>query len=103
MSIEINTGLCTSCGKCGEVCPGSLLCISNRKAHIPSPERCWGCASCVKECPVQAISLYLHADIGGAGGRLTVKKEGALLHWKVTKPDGTAETITLDSLLSNKY
>ena len=54
-------------------------------------------------CPVHAVSLYLGADIGGMGSRMTVKKEGSLLHWTVTHPDQTTETITVDSRDANQY
>jgi adenylylsulfate reductase subunit B len=57
----------------------------------------------MKECPSEAILLYLGADIGGLGGRMSVRREGALLSWRVQKPDGTAVTITTDSRQSNKY
>ena len=67
------------------------------------PERCWGCTSCLKECPVQAIEMFLGEDIGGLGGRLTVCREQHLLHWKVRLPDGKETTITVDSRNSNKY
>ncbi len=104
MSIEISRDACIGCGLCTEVCPGTLIRLDNcGKARIPRPERCWGCASCVKECPVQAIAMFLGKDIGGLGGRLTVRRENTLLHWKVAKPDGDIRTLTVDSRDSNKY
>ena len=57
MSITIKRDVCIGCGKCRMVCPGSLLkADQDRKAYIAYPRDCWGCASCVKECPVNAIS-----------------------------------------------
>jgi len=103
MSIEIRQDLCTTCGKCSQICPGSLIKLKDGKAAIPRPERCWGCASCVKECPSQAIALFLGDDIGGLGGRMTVRRDGTLLHWTVTMPDSTFKTVTIDSRDSNKY
>ena len=106
MSVRIDEKRCTACGKCVEVCTGSLLRIgeeSEKKVTLPHPENCWGCASCVKECPQCALSLYLGADMGGLGGSLYVREEGYLLHWHITKPDGDTTVITVDSRDANKY
>lgn len=104
MSIECIESRCTGCGQCALVCPGSLIRLNEvGKAVISKPERCWGCASCVKECPVQAIAFYLGEDMGGLGGRLTIRRENTLLHWTVTKPNGEAKTITVDGRDSNRY
>jgi adenylylsulfate reductase subunit B len=73
------------------------------KAFIRHPEDCWGCAACVKACPVEAAALYLAAEAGGRGGKLSARKEGALLHWKVTRPDGASETIIVNSQNANSY
>jgi len=103
MSIKISGETCTGCGLCTQVCPGSLISVKDGKAAILRPERCWGCVSCVKECPAQAIGFYLGEDMGGLGGVMTVRREGRLLHWTVRKPDGTAETITVDGADANEY
>jgi adenylylsulfate reductase subunit B len=103
MSIEIKRNLCVACGNCSRICPGGLIEIKEGKAVIPRPERCWACASCVKECPSGSIALFLGEDIGGLGGRMTVRREGTLLHWTVTMPDSSNKTITIDSKDSNKY
>ena len=104
MSININQDKCINCKACVNACPGSLIHISDsQKAFIKYPKRCWGCASCLKVCPVQAISLYLGEDIGGLGGKLTVKSEKNFLHWIIEKPNGEIEKITINSKESNKY
>lgn len=73
MSIAIDSMKCRACGKCLDVCPGSLIVQRRRqKAVIRYPKDCWGCASCIKECPFEAISYYLGADIGGMGSQMTV-------------------------------
>jgi adenylylsulfate reductase subunit B len=102
MSIDIATDKCIACGRCADICPGSLITLGTYAA-IARPERCWGCASCVKECPQGAISLYLGHDIGGLGGRMTARRDGALTHWTVARPSGETVTITVDSRDSNKY
>lgn len=103
MSIHIDRKKCIGCGQCAEICPGTLIQMKEQKAFMRYPQECWGCVSCVKQCPVHAIALYLGADIGGAGSRMTVQKEGSLLHWTVTRPDTSQETITVDSRDANRY
>jgi len=103
MSIEIRRDLCTTCGRCSKICPGSLIKLKEGKAVIPRPERCWGCVSCIKECPAEAIALFLGEDMGGLGGRMTVRRDGTLLRWTVTKPDSSVQTITTNSRDANKY
>ena len=86
MSIAIDSMKCRACGKCLDVCPGSLIVRGeDKKAVIRYPKDCWGCASCIKECPFEAISYYLGADIGGMGSQMTVHTEGDLLHWRIKK------------------
>lgn len=50
MSIRIREDRCVGCGKCQEVCPGTLIQITDKKAIMKYPKNCWGCVSCVKEC-----------------------------------------------------
>ena len=104
MSIAINQSKCVGCGRCSQVCPGTLIGMgSDGKACMLYPKDCWGCASCIKECPFEAISYYLGADIGGMGSQMTVHTEGDLLHWRIKKTDGTIETIVVNKKDSNKY
>jgi adenylylsulfate reductase subunit B len=90
-----------------EICPGSLLRLKDGAAKIRTPENCWGCASCLKACPAGAIRLYIGEDAGGRGGRLSVRREGTLLHWTVETPDGAGgartQTVTVDSGEANHY
>lgn len=104
MSIEVTQSKCIGCGRCVEVCPGSLLRLNEEgKSYIRVPSNCWGCASCIKECPTQALALFLGQDMGGLGGKLTVRRENTLLHWTVKMPDGAEKTIVIDSQNANKY
>lgn len=104
MSIEIWAEQCIGCGKCLEICPGSLIKRDELgKAWMKYPQNCWGCASCLKECPVGAIRLYLGRDMGGLGGKLSIRREGTLLHWTVEMPEGSSRTITVNSKNANQY
>lgn len=104
MSIRIDDEQCTGCGKCREVCPGSLLTANEAgKTAIRYPRDCWGCTSCVKECRFMAIKYYLGADIGGQGGFLYTKQDGRLLNWVVVDADGREQVVTIDRSQANAY
>lgn len=103
MSIRINSKKCIGCGKCTEVCPGTLIDIVDKKAVMQYPKDCWGCVSCVKECPAGAIDFFLGADIGGNASTMNVTSDGDILHWNITKQDQSKVTIDVDRTDSNKY
>ncbi len=104
MSIRINKDECIGCGKCQQVCPGSLIKIGDdNKAYIKYPKDCWGCTSCIKECPVDALRFYLGADIGGKGSSLYTQKRGDILKWIVVKFDGSRIITDINTKESNKY
>ena len=92
MSIVIDKSRCIGCKKCRNVCPGSLIKTDeNGKAYIKYPKDCWGCTSCIKECPAYAISFFLGSDIGD------------ILSWLIEKPHGEVIKIDINQKESNKY
>lgn len=103
MSIRINREKCVGCGRCMDVCPGTLIAYQENKACMKYPKDCWGCVSCVKECPVGAIDFFLGADIGGKGSTMHVSSEGDILRWEIQKIDGTKKVIDVDRKNANKY
>lgn len=104
MSIAINKQKCVGCGRCRNVCPGSLIKIDESgKAYIKYPKDCWGCTSCIKECPVYAIDFFLGADIGGMGSRVHTEKKGDILSWIIQNPQGDSIKIDINQKESNKY
>jgi adenylylsulfate reductase subunit B len=104
VSIEIDKQKCVGCGRCHDVCPGTLIALDTEKrAYIKYPRDCWGCTSCIKECPVYAIRFFLGADMGGMGSRMHTEKHGDILDWLIEKPDGTNIKISVDTRESNKY
>lgn len=104
MSIQIDRDKCVGCGRCHDVCPGTLIKqYPDGKAYIRYPRDCWGCASCLKECPVYAIRFYLGADIGGSGGLVHTEQNGNILSWIIDRADGETVTINVDRTESNKY
>lgn len=51
---EVDTGTCTYCGRCAEVCQYHAIAVIGEKVLV-FPELCHGCGSCTIECPVGAI------------------------------------------------
>ncbi|WP_312353879.1 4Fe-4S dicluster domain-containing protein [Aminipila sp.] len=104
MSIRIDPEKCTGCGKCRQVCPGSLIYKDDKnKSCMKYPRDCWGCTACVKECRFEAIRYYLGADIGGKGAYLYTKQEEPFLHWHIVKPNKEEKIITVNQQESNNY
>lgn len=103
MSIRVRPDACTGCGRCAEVCPGSLIELRGRVARMAYPRDCWGCASCVKACRFGAIDFFLGADVGGRGSTLGVSYEGSVLHWRVLRFDGADVRIEVDARSANAY
>ncbi len=104
MSIRIDRDKCIGCGRCGIVCPGTLIHTdADGKAYMKYPKDCWGCTSCLKECPAAAIRFYLGADIGGRGSALHTEKQGDILRWIIEHPDGSVTVIPVNQKESNQY
>ncbi|MDR0827272.1 MAG: 4Fe-4S binding protein [Desulfovibrio sp.] len=104
MSIVIEQESCNGCGRCLAVCPGALLCANAKgRAEIRYPADCWSCAACVKSCARGAIALYSAPACGGRGGLLRARREGEILHWVISLPDGTQRTISVDRRSANRY
>ncbi len=48
---------CVSCGSCLKVCPISAISIFRGMYAVVDSERCVGCGRCVAECPASVIKL----------------------------------------------
>lgn len=105
MSIQIQEDRCISCGLCTEACPGNLISLDTEssKAKIRHPRDCWGCTSCIKECPVQAIRFFLGMDIGGTGSQLSVQREESISQWTIQDKKQREKTITVNAKDANRY
>ncbi len=104
MSIAIDKKKCIGCGRCKNVCPGNLIKLNaDNRAFIKYPEDCWGCTSCIKDCPAHAIEFFLGADIGGMGSLVHTERNGKILKWIIEKPTDETVEIDIDTTESNKY
>ncbi len=103
MSIRIDKPRCIGCGACTNACPGGLLIMQEKKAHMRSLRDCWGCTACMKVCPAEAITYFLGADVGGRGSQMTLAREGVIYRWKIQSPGGARSEILIDRRNSNKY
>lgn len=104
MSIAIDKKKCIGCGRCKNVCPGNLIKLdADNRAFIKYPEDCWGCTSCIKDCPAHAIEFFLGADIGGMGSLVHTERNGKILKWIIEKPTDETVEIDIDTTESNKY
>ena len=63
-TLSLDTGRCTGCGLCGEVCPHGVFAIKDRKARIADLDACMECGACARNCPTLAISVV--AGVGCA-------------------------------------
>lgn len=94
MSIRIDGSKCDGCKQAREtlcmlICPGDLIFRDyENKASIREARDCWDCAACIKECPRGAIEMYLPAEIGGRGSKLTAQKQAGGVLWTLTDPWG---------------
>jgi MinD superfamily P-loop ATPase len=52
---EIDQSLCTSCGRCLEVCRFDAVFVGEDGTYSISPTKCEGCSSCLHQCPAGAI------------------------------------------------
>ncbi|SHF50366.1 dissimilatory adenylylsulfate reductase beta subunit [Caldanaerobius fijiensis DSM 17918] len=103
MAVRIDRELCNGCGKldeplCVRICPGDLLYKNtDGKAAIRDTRDCWDCAACIKECPKQAIEMYLPAQIGGRGSTLKARKSRDKIIWMLKRADGVEEIIEIEA------
>lgn len=74
------------------VCPGDLLFRDDTgRCALRDFRECWDCAACVKECPRQAIEMFLPVQTGGRGSTLRARTVKGCITWLLTKPDGSTE------------
>ena len=104
MGAFINQSRCIGCGQCADICPGNLIRFhESGKAFLRHVEDCWGCVSCMKECPAGAIVLTLPPEMEGRGGTLTIHREGKQTEWTVNRRNGEREVLITNTDEANQY
>lgn len=56
----VDSGKCTGCGICADVCPANAIKVNGQA--LVQPELCTGCGLCVGQCPNNAIILIQKKD-----------------------------------------
>lgn len=56
-TLRLDTGACTGCGMCRNVCPHGVFRIENGKAMIVDLDGCMECGACAKNCPARTIDV----------------------------------------------
>ncbi|ORJ54263.1 mercury methylation ferredoxin HgcB [Geothermobacter hydrogeniphilus] len=64
VSLQLDSGKCTGCGLCQQVCPHAVLRVEDGKARIDARERCMECGACAKNCAFDALKV--EAGVGCA-------------------------------------
>jgi len=69
--IELDAGRCTGCGLCEAFCPVNVFEMRETEAGqrplAVRPEDCWGCDTCVGQCPQGALHVVVQAGEGPDG------------------------------------
>ena len=107
--VKIDYKVCNRCEgarekRCQRICPGDLIGVNpeDDRPVVLYPEDCWACTSCVKDCPVAAISLRLPFQIEqDAGASLKASARGDKTFWTITDRKGEKEEFTLEAVRKN--
>jgi NAD-dependent dihydropyrimidine dehydrogenase PreA subunit len=55
--------LCTSCGRCVDLCPTDCLEMAGPLPWMPRPVACISCTLCVLACPSHALAMCAPAGV----------------------------------------
>lgn len=65
-TLALDQELCTSCGRCREVCPHGVFVRAGQRVRISELDACMECGACARNCPHDAITV--DAGVGCASG-----------------------------------
>lgn len=56
-TLKLDTGKCTGCGMCVNVCPHGVFVVETGKARVTDRDLCMECGACSMNCPEKAIEV----------------------------------------------
>jgi NAD-dependent dihydropyrimidine dehydrogenase PreA subunit len=65
-TLQLDEGKCIGCRMCAQVCPHGVFVMQGSKAQIVDKDACMECGACMKNCPVDAITV--RTGVGCASG-----------------------------------
>ncbi len=65
-TLKLDSGNCSGCGVCLEVCPREVFALENRLAKIIDIDACMECGACAINCPEGALTV--RSGVGCAQG-----------------------------------
>jgi NAD-dependent dihydropyrimidine dehydrogenase PreA subunit len=57
VTLSLDSGKCTGCGVCRDVCPHGVFGSEEGKARIIDRDLCMECGACALNCPVKALEV----------------------------------------------
>ncbi|MCX5808068.1 MAG: mercury methylation ferredoxin HgcB [Proteobacteria bacterium] len=57
VTLNLDKTKCTGCGRCTEVCPRTVLTLSNGKVETIDRDACIECGACSRNCPFEALTV----------------------------------------------
>ena len=57
VTLNLEETKCIGCGRCIEVCPRTVLMLSNGKVEIINRDACIECGACSRNCPFEAMTV----------------------------------------------
>ncbi len=69
VTLKLEQGKCTGCGRCTDVCPHNVFMMNAGKSEIIDRDSCMECGACARNCPFGAIEVK--AGVGCAAAVIT--------------------------------
>jgi Na+-translocating ferredoxin:NAD+ oxidoreductase RNF subunit RnfB len=57
LDVVIDPAMCKGCALCIKECPVDAISGEKKAAHVIDTEKCIKCGACIKKCPFKAISM----------------------------------------------